>query len=55
VLAWFVGEGDELPGGAKVLSVHRDAVDRAVRVVTDAPQAVTVPHNHPIRIVSRSG
>jgi hypothetical protein len=53
VLAWYVGEGDELPGGAKVVSVHREPVARSVRIVTDAPQTATVPHDHPVRVVRR--
>lgn len=54
VLAWFVGEGDELPGGAKVVSVNREPVARTVRIATDAPQTATLRHDHPVPIVRRA-
>ena len=54
VLAWFVGEGDVLAGGAKVVSVQREAVGRTVRIATDAPQVATLHHNQPVRVVRQA-
>lgn len=54
ILAWYIGEGDELPGGAKVVSVHREPVSRRVRIATDAPQVATLAYNHPVPIVRRA-
>ena len=54
MLAWFVGEGDQLVGGATIVSVSREAVTRQVRIVTDRPQVATVAHDHPVIVVRRA-
>lgn len=54
VEAWHLAEGDELPGGARVLSVQREPVARTVRVATDAPQVAVLPADHPVTVARRA-
>ena len=53
VLAWFIGEGDVLAGGLQVVAVHREAVDRTVRILDSAGHVAQVPHDREIRVVRR--
>jgi hypothetical protein len=51
--AWNLAPGDELPGGIRVLSVHREVVARTVRVLTDEPAASELPGDSPVPVIRR--
>ena len=51
--AWNLRGGDELPGGVRVLTVHREPVRRTVRVVTDEPASADLPGDSPVAAVRR--
>ena len=53
VAAWDLADGDELPDGITVLSVHREARSRTVRVVTDEPATAELPGDSPVVIARR--
>ena len=53
VAAWDLADGDELPDGVTVLSVHREARSRTVRVVTDEPATAELPGDSPVVIARR--
>ena len=53
VTAWDLVPGDELPGGVRVLTIHREPVRRTVRVVTDEPASADLPGDSPIAVVRR--
>lgn len=54
VTAWNLTGGDELPDGITVLSVHREARGRTVRVVTDEPASAELPADSPVVIARRT-
>ena len=51
--AWNLDAGDELPGGVRVVSVHREATKRVIRVVTDEPASSNLPGDSPVAVVRR--
>lgn len=52
--AWLVGEGDQLVNGATVVSVHRNAVARTVRIVLSPLEVIEVPGDRLIRVARRA-
>lgn len=53
VAAWDLTAGDELPGGVRILSVHREVRARSVRIVTDEPATAELPGDAPVPVVRR--
>lgn len=51
--AWHLRGGDVLPGGVRVLTVHREPVRRTVRVVTDEPASADLAGDAPVAVVRR--
>lgn len=52
--AWLLAEGDQLAGGAVVVSVHREPVERTVRIATTTqPAGVTLDHDDVVRVARR--
>ena len=53
-LAWLVGPGDVVLGGAQVLTVSREVVGRTVRIVLSDGQVLDLTHDAPVEIVRRA-
>ena len=52
--AWLLAEGDQLAGGAVVISVQRDAVDRTVRIATTTqPHGVVLGPEDTVQVARR--
>jgi len=51
--AWQLNAGDELPGGVIVVSIHREATRRTVRILTDEPASADLPSDSPVAVVRR--
>lgn len=52
--AWLLAEGDQLAGGAVVISVQREAVDRTVRIATTTqPEGVVLGPAEIVKVARR--
>ena len=51
--AWHLTAGDELPDGVRVVSVHREARDRVVHILTDEPSSTELPGDSPVGVLRR--